>query len=258
MDISLRDRVAVVTGGSRGIGGAIAEILAKCGAQVVVVARKEDQLKEFVNELNCSLGEVRVSWVAANVSDELALGGIVDFCTERFGYVDILVNGAAANPHFGPMHSIDSKAMKKILEVNLESAQAWISHFWTSFWRDSVRGASCINIASIGGIATEQGIGFYNVSKAALLHLTRQFASELGPRVRVNSISPGLVRTEFARALWENYESSFANKLPLGRIGEPADIAGAALFLASDLSKWVTGTNVIVDGGALVKGFGLE
>lgn len=257
MDIGLKGRVALITGGSRGIGEAIAKAFAFNGVSVVIVARKEESLRRCAEQINQSVGEQRVVWIAANVTDGEGLARTQDFCRERFGFVDILVNGAATNPHFGPLVETDGPAAKKIWEVNVDAPQRWISAFWKDFWANSEMGVSCINIASVGGMVTEAGIGLYNVSKAALIHLTKQYASELGPRVRVNSISPGLVRTDFARALWEASESRLADTLPLGRIGEPEDISGAALYLASDLSSWVTGTNIVVDGGALARNVGL-
>ncbi len=253
MEITLAHKVAVVTGGSRGIGEAIAELFAMCGADVVLVSRRPEKLTAAAQRINELTGSDRATWVATNVSDRGGLEEVVSLCRDRYGKVDILVNGAAANPYFGPTMEIGGSAVRKILEVNLEAAQMWISEFWSAFWADSAGTASCINIASIGGMVVEGGIGFYNVSKAAIIHLTRQLACELGPRVRVNSISPGLVKTEFARALWEGWGDQVAKSLPLGRLGEPNDISGVALFLASDLSGWMTGANIVVDGGALVR-----
>lgn len=258
MNISLNDRVAVISGGSRGIGAAIASAYAGAGAKVVIVSRKADSLAETADRINTEVGSESVIGIAANSADPAGLERVLDYCKEAFGYVDVLVNCAAANPYFGPLSGIGTSAVRKILEVNLESVQLWISQFWAHFWSTSELTASCINIASIGGMSVESGIGFYNVSKAGVIHLTRQFAYELSPRVRVNSISPGLVRTDFARALWENGEETIAKALPLRRIGEPGDIAGPALFLASDMSSWITGINLVVDGGALIRGLSLH
>ncbi|NNN19937.1 MAG: SDR family oxidoreductase [Acidimicrobiaceae bacterium] len=257
MEISLRGKVAVITGGSSGIGEAIAETFALSGANVVLVSRKAEKARLAAEKINRLVGHKKAVWIAANVSDPEGLQSVVDSCKSNFGFVNILVNGAAANPYFGQTVNIERSVMRKILEVNLEAVEMWISEFWSNFWSQSHETASCINIASIGGLTVESGIGFYNVSKAGIIHLTKQLANELAPRVRVNSISPGLVRTEFARALWENWEDQLAKILPLGRIGEPRDITGAALFLASELSSWVTGTNIVVDGGALVRSVSL-
>ncbi len=254
MEISLSNKVAVITGGSSGIGEAIAESFAFSGARVLLVSRKSEKLRAAAQKINQGVGADKASWIAANVSDPSGLQHVVAHCKREFGFVDILVNCAAANPYFGSTVSIELSAMRKILEVNLEAVQMWTSELWSNFWSNSQRPASCINIASIGGMIVEQGIGFYNVSKAGVIHLTRQLANELAPGVRVNSISPGLVKTEFARALWERWGEQLAESLPLKRIGEPQDVSGAALFLASDLSRWITGTNLVVDGGALVRG----
>ena len=254
MEITLTNKVAVVTGGSRGIGEAIAEQFALSGAHVVLVSRRAERLEAAALRINDLIGAERVTWVATNVAHSDGISEVIAHCRSHFGYVHILVNGAAANPYFGPVVEIEHPALKKILEVNIESLQMWIAEFWSNFWSASSGTASCINIASIGGMIVENGIGMYNVSKAGVIHLTRQLANELAPRVRVNSISPGLVRTEFARALWESWGDQIAQRLPLGRIGEPKDISGAALFLASEMSSWITGTNIVVDGGALVRG----
>ena len=259
MKIALTDKVAVVTGGSRGIGEAIAEAFALSGADVVIVSRRSEKLAAAAKRINELAGSKKASWVAANVSDPAGLEQVLSHCSQRYGAVHILVNGAAANPYFGPTADIEVQALKKILDVNLASVHMWISAFWSKFWKDSAESASCINIASIGGMVVERGIGLYNVSKAGVIHLTRQFANELGPRVRVNSISPGLVKTEFARALWEGWGDKIAQTLPLARLGEPSDISGAALFLASDeMSGWITGTNIVVDGGAMVRSSSID
>ncbi|TAN24814.1 MAG: SDR family oxidoreductase [Actinomycetota bacterium] len=254
MEISLSNKVAVITGGSSGIGEAIAESFALSGATVILVSRKSEKLRAAAQKINNKAGAEKASWIAANVSDPAGLQHVVAQCKGEFGFVDILVNGAAANPYFGSTVNLELSAMRKILEVNLEAVQMWTSEFWSNFWSRGQRPASSINIASIGGMIVGEGIGFYNVSKAGVIHLTRQLANELAPDVRVNSISPGLVKTEFARALWEKWGEQLAESLPLKRIGEPKDISGAALFLASDLSGWITGTNLVVDGGALVRG----
>lgn len=257
MEISLEGRHAVVTGGSRGIGFAIADVLAGCGARVLLVARKADELNRAVDAINAGSAVPRAVGFAGNVSDQAVLDDVISYCRDRFGSVEILVNAAAANPYFGPTVDISEAAMRKIFTINLESLHHWIAGFWHGFWKDASIQASCINIASVGGMGVEPGIGAYNASKAAVIHLTRQLANELAPNVRVNSISPGLVKTEFARALWEGREDDIASSLPLGRVGEPDDVAGAAIYLAGDMSRWTTGCNIVVDGGAMVRSLGL-
>jgi NAD(P)-dependent dehydrogenase (short-subunit alcohol dehydrogenase family) len=171
---------------------------------------------------------------------------------ERFGSVDVLVNNAATNPYMGPLMGIDESRAAKTVQVNQWGVLNWTQEVWRASMKQ--RGGCVINVASVGGIGVETTIAYYNVTKAAVIHLTRQLAAELGPGVRVNALAPGLVRTDFARALWESHGDDVARNLPLRRLGEPEDIAGAAVFLASDTASWITGTTVVIDGGALVAG----
>ncbi|HEV7888369.1 MAG TPA: SDR family oxidoreductase, partial [Acidimicrobiales bacterium] len=165
--------------------------------------------------------------------------------------LDILVNNAATNPYMGPLMGIDRSRADKTVQVN-----QWAIVMWTQLaWRAAMEanGGAVVNVASIGGMSVEPSIGYYNVTKAAVIHLTRQLAQELAPKVRVNAVAPGLVKTDMARALWEPAEEAIASKLPLHRLGEPEDIANAALFLASDAAGWITGHTLVVDGGALIR-----
>jgi NAD(P)-dependent dehydrogenase (short-subunit alcohol dehydrogenase family) len=159
------------------------------------------------------------------------------------------VNNAATNPYYGPLMDMDLARAEKTVQVNLEAALVWTQCAWRASMAQN--GGSVLNVSSVGGYSVERGIGWYNVTKAALAHLTRQLAYELGPGVRVNALAPGLVRTDFARALWEQAGDAVAARLPLKRLGEPDDIATAALFLASEAARWVTGHVLVVDGGAL-------
>jgi NAD(P)-dependent dehydrogenase (short-subunit alcohol dehydrogenase family) len=168
---------------------------------------------------------------------------------ERFGAVDILVNNAATNPYYGPIIELDTGRADKTVRVNQTGYLEWAQAAWRS--HQAEHGGVILNLASIGGLSVEGGIGWYNVTKAAVIHLTRQLAGELGPGVRVNGLAPGLVKTQFARALWEPAEETIAGRLPLRRLGEPADIANAALFLCSDAASWITGHTLVIDGGAL-------
>ncbi|HEY5887865.1 MAG TPA: SDR family oxidoreductase, partial [Acidimicrobiales bacterium] len=168
---------------------------------------------------------------------------------ERFGRVDILVNNAATNPYQGPTIDVDLSRYDKTFQVNLRGPLVWTQLAHRASMAE--HGGSVINIASVGGLSVEPSIGVYNTTKAGIIYLTRTLAAELGPQVRVNAIAPGLVRTDFARALWETHEEALARRLPTRRLGEPEDIAGAALFLASDLASWITGHTLVVDGGAL-------
>lgn len=245
MEISLAGKVALVTGASRGIGKAIAAAYSDAGASVLLSSRKLTALEAAAEEIG---GDVDV--VAANAGDPEQAAAAVDRCMDRFGAIDILVNNAATNPYFGPAIDIDLDRYDKTWDVNVRGPLVWTQLAWKASME--ARGGSVINMASIGGLSVESGIGIYNGTKAALIHLTRTLAAELAPSVRVNAIAPGLVKTDMARALWEPAEESIAASMPLGRLGEPTDIAAAALFLASELASWVTGHTLVVDGGALL------
>jgi NAD(P)-dependent dehydrogenase (short-subunit alcohol dehydrogenase family) len=245
MDLRLDGKVALVTGGSRGIGKAIAAAYAEAGARVMISSRKADALEAAAAEMK---GEVE--WFAANAGRQEDAEACVAATIDRLGGLDILVNNAATNPYMGPILGIDQPRADKTVQVNQWGVVLWTRLAWESAMRE--RGGSVINIASIGGIGVEPTIGYYNVTKAAVIHLTKHLALEMGPQARVNAIAPGLVKTDFARALWEPAGDFVASRLPLKRIGEPEDIAGAAVFLASDAASWITGHCLVVDGGALV------
>jgi NAD(P)-dependent dehydrogenase (short-subunit alcohol dehydrogenase family) len=247
VDLRLDGKVALVTGGSRGIGLAIATRFAEAGAAVMLSARKPDALEQAATGMGGLDGPV--AWHAANVGDPDAARRCVEATVERFGSVDVLVNNAATNPYYGPLMELDLPRAEKTVQVNQTAALVWTQEAWRASMQAG--GGAVINVSSIGGVSVEHGIGWYNVTKAALAHTTRQLAYELGPGVRVNALAPGLVRTHFARALWERAEEQVASRLPLRRIGEPDDIGKAALFLASDAASWMTGHVLVVDGGAL-------
>jgi NAD(P)-dependent dehydrogenase (short-subunit alcohol dehydrogenase family) len=247
MQIDLDGRVALVTGASRGIGQAIAAQLAASGAKVMLSSRKQDALDEAAATMS---GEVAT--FAANAGDPDQAEACVAATVERFGKVDILVNNAATNPYMGPAIGIDLPRYDKTFEVNLRGPLVWTQLAHRASMAE--HGGSVINIASIGGLSVEPSIGVYNTTKAGIIYLTKTLAAELGPAVRVNAIAPGLVKTDFARALWEEHEEALARRLPTRRLGVPEDIAGTALFLASDLATWITGQSFVVDGGALVAG----
>jgi NAD(P)-dependent dehydrogenase (short-subunit alcohol dehydrogenase family) len=241
----LDGRVALVTGGTRGIGRGIAEAFAAAGAGVCVLARKADELEET----RAALGslDVPVATVAGSAGDPDTIAAAVDACMDELGGLDVLVNNAATNPTFGPMIETENRAVRKVLEVNVEGPLLLAQHAHRAWMAD--HGGVILNIASVGGIHPSPFIGIYNASKAALVHMTRQLALEMGPEVRVNALAPGLVKTSFARALWEPDEAGIAARHPLRRIGLADDIAGAALFLASDAAAWITGAVLVIDGG---------
>jgi NAD(P)-dependent dehydrogenase (short-subunit alcohol dehydrogenase family) len=245
----LDGKVALVTGATRGIGRAIAEAYVNAGAAVCVMARKADELEETASALGAA-GSVMV--YAGSAGDPDAIEACVAQCTSELGGIDILVNNAGTNPTFEPIIEIDHRAVRKVLEVNLEGPLLLAQAAWRARMRE--HGGVVINVASVGGVRPSLGIGMYNTSKAALIHLTRQLALELAPAVRVNALVPGLVKTFFARALFEHDEEGVARRFPMQRLGVPDDIAGAALFLASEASSWLTGETIVIDGGALVGG----
>ena len=235
--------MAIVTGASRGIGLSTAEKLIELGATVVVTSRKP----EAVETAAARLGE-RAVGIAAHATDETAARACVEETIRRFGRLDILVNNAGTNPAYGPVLDQDHQRFSKIMDVNVWGPILWTQLAWDAWMRDN--GGSVVNIASVGGIAVGREIGLYCASKAALIHLTKQLASELAPRVRVNALAPGLVRTRLAEALWKDQEEGQASSTPMGRIGEPRDIASAVAFLAGPEAAWLTGETLVVDGGA--------
>jgi NAD(P)-dependent dehydrogenase (short-subunit alcohol dehydrogenase family) len=244
----LTGRVAIVTGASRGIGGAIAEALAEQGAQVVLSSRKQEGLDAEAERIN-ALHPGSAEAVAAHAGREEDLKRLVDTVMERHGRIDILVNNAANNPHFGPLMDAEMPAWDKTFEVNLRGLFMLTRLVYRASMEE--KGGAVVNIASVGGLRPGFGLGVYNITKAGVIMLTRQLAMEIGSNVRVNAIAPGLVKTRFAEALWGNEAilRRVTESNPLGRIAEPHEIAGAVVFLVSDAASYVNGEVIVIDGG---------
>lgn len=251
MQISLAGKVALVTGGSKGIGKAIAKGFADAGASVMLTSRKQDQLDAAAEEIRSGGIAGEIATFAANAGDVESADACVAATVERFGGIDILVNNAATNPYFGPTLGVAETQFDKTFQVNLRGPLFWARAAWEASM--SERPGVIVNIASVGGLRTEHGLGVYNLTKAALIHLTRQLALELGP-TRVVGIAPGLVETDFSALLIENFGDQLAAKMPLRRLGQPDDIGNLAVFLASDQASWITGDTFVIDGGAGVLG----
>lgn len=237
--------VAIVTGASRGIGLAIAHRLVAEGAQVCITARK----KETLEEAAAGFPKGSVIAVAGKSDDPDHRREVLETVAKTFGRVDILVNNAGINPVYGPLMELDLDAARKITETNVFATLAWIQDVYRHKGLGFARHGSIVNISSVTGQTPSPGIGFYGISKAAIDHLTRTLAVELGPEVRINAVAPGVVKTLFAQALYEGKEADVAARYPLGRLGTPDDIAAAVAFLSSADADWITGQTINVDGG---------
>ncbi len=250
---NLTGKVAIVTGSSRGIGRSIAEHLAAAGARVVVSSRKAPACEEVVEAIRKSGGEAIA--IPAHIGDKTQLEGLVGETRKQWGKIDVLVCNAASNPYFGPMAGLSDDAFNKILQNNIV-ANHWLANLVLPEMAQRKDG-SVIIVSSIGGLKGTATLGAYAISKAADMQLARNLAVEWGPHnIRVNCIAPGLVKTDFARALWENPETlgHYESQTPLRRIGQPEDIGGIAVFLASKASAFVTGQTIVADGGVTIAG----
>lgn len=249
----LTGKVAIVTGSSRGIGRASAIELARHGARVVISSRKQEACEAVAAEIDAEFGEGRAIAIAASISDKAQLEALVAGTRDAFGRIDVLVCNAASNPYYGPLAGIADDQFRKILDNNVLSNH-WLIQMVAPAMRERKDG-SIIIVSSIGGLRGSPTIGAYNVSKAADFQLARNYAVEYGPdRVRVNCIAPGLIKTDFARALWEDPEQIRRSNemVPLRRIGAPEEIAGAVVYLASRASAFMTGQAMVVDGGVTI------
>jgi len=250
MDVSVAGKVALVTGGSRGIGLATALELARSGAEgVVITSRKPENIETARSELlRAGVEEERVLAFPARADDEEAADQAVKATVDRFGACDILVNNAGTNPAAGGLMEVDLGALDKTWAVNLRAPLLWARAAFNAWMGDN--GGVIVNVASVAGLRPSPMMGAYNISKAGLIHMSRQLAHELAPGIRVNAVAPGVVKTRLAGALLVD-EDATARMHPLGRVGEPEDVARLIVFLASDASGWMTGTTVPVDGGVV-------
>jgi 3-oxoacyl-[acyl-carrier protein] reductase len=246
----LDGHVAIVTGGSRGIGLGIAEAFLQSGASVCLSARKADELRSAAELLGDRVPGGTVITFAGSMGDPDAVTACVAHTMDRLGAVDIVVNNAATNPAFGPLMDVTTAAWRKTFAVNVEGPLQLIQEAWRAWMAE--HGGAVLNVTTSGMYTVAPFLGVYEATKTTLRYLTKQLAGELAPKVRVNSISPGAVKTDMSRVLWENGEEQVASHTPMGRIGRPSDCAQVALFLCSDRGSWITGTDVVVDGGALV------
>lgn len=241
------DKVAIVTGASRGIGLAIAQRLVDEGARVIITARGQEALDAAVAQL----GDQAIA-IAGKAQDKDHQQQVVSTAVERFGRLDVLVNNTGINPVYGGLMDLDDDAARKISDVNLLSTLSWTRTAWHAWMQE--HGGAVVNLASIAGLRAAPGIAFYGVTKAGVIHMTEELAVELGPKVRVNAVAPAVVKTDFAKALYEGREEKVSQPYPLKRLGIPADIAGPVAFLASDDAAWITGQTLTVDGGITVTG----
>jgi len=249
----LTDKVVLITGSSRGIGRASAIACAEQGAKVVISSRKQDACDAAAAEINARFGEGTVIAIAANISDKEGLQHLVDETRRAFGRIDVLVCNAASNPYYGPQAGIADDQFRKILDNNIISNH-WLINMVVPEMKER-RDGSVVIVSSIGGLRGSTVIGAYCISKAADMQLARNLAHEYGrDNIRVNCIAPGLIKTDFAKALWED-EAAVAERnatTPLRRIGEPEEIAGAVVYLASAASAFMTGQTMVIDGGVTI------
>jgi NAD(P)-dependent dehydrogenase (short-subunit alcohol dehydrogenase family) len=250
----LSGRVALVTGGSRGIGYAIAaEVLAR-GASVTITARKAEELAKAADELAALVpdGEKRVLGLPGNAGDAQSRAQTVATTVERFGSLDILVNNAGVNPVYGALMDADLDGVRKIFDINVVAGLGYLQEVYRAWMRD--HGGTVVNLASTAGLRSTGVVAAYGAAKAALIRLTEELAWQLGPGIRVNAVAPAVVKTKFAEALYVDREDKVANAYPMKRLGTPEDVAQLVGFLVSDAASWITGETVRVDGGVLCTG----
>ena len=246
--LSLKGKSAIISGGSKGIGKAIAFTFAKAGANVVICSRKKDNLEAAVEE--AKLQGLHIDSLKCNTSDASSITEVVDYTIQQFSTIDILVNNAAANPYYGPILNSEDSHWNKIYDVNVKGYFNFVKA--CSQVMINQKSGKIINVASIAAKTPLEGLGVYNSSKAAVVMLTKVLAKELGSQnIQVNTLAPGLIKTDFSRALWENEETynQIIKTIPQGKMGVPEDVSGMALYLASSASDFITGSLFTVDGG---------
>jgi NAD(P)-dependent dehydrogenase (short-subunit alcohol dehydrogenase family) len=248
-DLTHQGKVALITGASRGIGLAVATELVERGARVCITGRKTEALHTAVDALGGR--EVAIA-VSGRADDPDHQSAAVASVMEAFGRIDYLVNNAGINPHFGPLLTAEPSAASKCVDVNCLAPIAWIRRVHEAWMEE--HGGGVVNISSIAGVRPAANIGLYGATKAMLNYLTHQLALELGPRIRVNAVAPGIVKTDFAAKLYEGREREVAATYPLGRLGVSADVAESVSFLLSDASSWMTGQVIVLDGGVTLRG----
>ena len=241
-------RAAIVTGASRGIGLAIAEALVDRGVRVVITGRSPEPLAEAA----AKLGEAHATYVAGKAHDPAHQDEVVAKALETFGRVDYLVNNVGTNPVYGPILELDAAVVRKILDINVVAAFEWTQKVYQAWMAE--HGGAVVNVSSVAALRPAPGIGIYGMSKAAMKYLTEQLALELGPKVRVNAVAPAVVKTVFAKALYEGKEEEVVRRYPAGRLGVPSDVGSAVAYLLSDDASWITGQTWVLDGGTTLTG----
>ncbi|WP_291793318.1 SDR family oxidoreductase [Brevibacterium sp.] len=249
MSARFTGKVAIVTGASRGIGLGIAQRLVDEGARVVITARGEEALAAAVEQLG---GPEKALAVAGKADDPAHQDETIAKALDTFGSVDVLVNNTGINPVYGPLIELDDAAIQKIFTVNVHSTMQWTRKVYEAAMKEN--GGSIVNLSSVAAVRQPHMIGFYGATKSMITHITKQYAMELGPDIRVNAIAPAVVKTRFAEKLYEAGEEKVAAAYPLKRLGEPEDIAALAAFLLSDEASWITGELVVADGGVTLGG----
>lgn len=249
MSARFTGKVAIVTGASRGIGLGIAQCLVDEGARVVITARGEEALAAAVEQLG---GPEKALAVAGKADDPAHQDETIAKALDTFGSVDVLVNNTGINPVYGPLIELDDAAIQKIFTVNVHSTMQWTRKVYEAAMKEN--GGSIVNLSSVAAVRQPHMIGFYGATKSMITHITKQYAMELGPDIRVNAIAPAVVKTRFAEKLYEAGEEKVAAAYPLKRLGEPEDIAALAAFLLSDEASWITGELVVADGGVTLGG----